>query len=172
MRYWIGFVILVSAWGPWSAAEEPRMVYETEIEAGVDAVWNAFTSADALTQWMAPVVEIDLAVGGKMRSNYNPEGKIGDGSTIENTILAFDPGHMLALKATGFPAGFPYKDAAASTWSIFYFVEVAPGRTRVTTVGLGYADDPKSQELKGFFEAANKASFAKLKEYLMAPKTP
>ena len=42
-------------------------------------------------------------------------GTIGDSNTIENTILAYDPLRMLALKASKFPAGFPYTKVASST---------------------------------------------------------
>ncbi len=88
------------------AADNNRVVYETEKDADIDAVWNAFKTNDRLRTWMAPIVEMELAVGGKMKSNYNAKGKIGDETTIENTILSFDPKRMLSLKATGFPKGF------------------------------------------------------------------
>ena len=123
------------------AADSNRVVYETEIDADIDAVWNAFTTNDGLQTWMAPLVEIELAVGGKMKSNYNANGRIGDETTIENTILSFDPMRMLSLKATGFPKGFPFEDAAKATWSVFYFTELSSSRTKITVVGLGYTDD-------------------------------
>ena len=68
-------------------ADDHRVVYETEIDADIDAVWNAFTTNDGLQSWMAPLVEIELVVGGKMKANYNAKGRIGDDTTIENTIL-------------------------------------------------------------------------------------
>ncbi len=102
---------VLSSVGSVVAADNNRVVYETEIDADIDAVWNAFTTNDGLQKWMASLVEIEFAVGGKMKSNYNAKGKIGDETTIENTILSFDPMRMLSLKATGFPKGFPFEDA-------------------------------------------------------------
>lgn len=148
------------------AADNNRVVYETEIDADIDAVWNAFTTSDGLRTWMAPLVEIELAVGGKMKSNYNAKGKIGDETTIENTILSFDPKRMLSLKATGFPKGFPFEDAAKATWSVFYFTELPSSRTRISVVGLGYTDDEQSKKMRSFFATANKQSLDKLKEAL------
>ena len=139
-------------------ADGPRAVYEIELEASVDRVWAAFSTSEGLQSWMAPLAEIDLAVGGTIRANYNAEGAIGDSTTIVNTILAFDPGRMLSLKATGFPEGFPYVEAARTTWSVFYFTGVAPLRTRITVVGLGYTDDEQSQEMRSFFATANEHS--------------
>ena len=156
--------------GPWVSTapidDHGRVVYEAEIDAEIEAVWQAFTTSEGLRSWMAPLVDIDLAVGGKMRANYDPKGELGDPSTIENTILAYDPLHMLSLKATGFPEGFPFEEAAKTTWSVFYFTETAGSRTKVTVVGLGYTDDEKSQQMRSFFAVANKHSFEKLHEAL------
>ena len=148
------------------AADNNRVVYETEIDADIDAVWNAFTTNDGLRTWMAPLVEIELAVGGKMKANYNAKGKIGDETTIENTILSFDPKRMLSLKATEFPKGFAFEDAAKATWSVFYFTELPFSRTKINVVGLGYTDDKQSKQMRSFFATANKQSLDKLKEAL------
>jgi uncharacterized protein YndB with AHSA1/START domain len=147
-------------------ANGQRVVYEAEIDACIDDVWKAFTTNDGLTSWMAPIAEIDLVVGGKMNANYNSKGTIGDATTIENTILSFDPKRMLSLKATKVPKGFPFEDAAKATWSVFYFSELPSSRTRITVVGLGYTDDEQSQEMRAFFATANKHSLDKLNDAL------
>ena len=154
------------------AADNNRVVYETEIDADIDAVWSAFTTNQGLRAWMAPLVEIELALGGKIKANYNAKGKLGDETTIENTILSFDPKRMLSLKATGFPKGFPFEDAAKATWSVFYFTELPSSRTKVTVVGLGYTDDEQSKKMRSFFATANKHSLDKLKEALKSSDRP
>ena len=131
-----------------SVAQESREVFEVEIEASVDDVWNAFTTTKGLRSWVAPLVDIDFKVGGKWRANYNKDGKLGDATTIENTILCYDPKRMIALKATGFPDGFPFKEAAKDTWSIFYFMPVAEAKTKITVVGLGYNDTEQSMKMR------------------------
>ncbi len=153
-------------------ADGSRVAYRTEIDADIDAVWAAFTTADGLKSWMAPVVDIDLKVGGKMRANYRKEGSLDDETAIENTILAFDPKSMLSLKATRFPKGFPFLEAARKAWSVFYFDPLPDGRTRVTVAGLGYDDTPESRKMKSFFQAANQQSFDKLKQALSAKRQP
>ncbi|MCA9064231.1 MAG: SRPBCC domain-containing protein [Planctomycetaceae bacterium] len=151
---------------PGAVADDSRVVYETEIDADIDAVWNAFTTNEGLQSWMAPLAEIDLTVGGRMKANYNRDGKIGDSATIENTILSFDPKRMLSLKASKFPEGFPFEDAAKSTWSVFYFSELPSSRTKITVVGLGYTDSEQSRRMRAFFAAANEHSLGKLNEAL------
>ena len=144
------------------AAQETRAVYEVEIDAKVDVIWNAFTTTQGLQSWVAPLADVDFRVGGKWRANYNKEGKLGDKNTIENTILCYDPKRMISLKATGFPEGFAFKDAAQDAWSIFYFMPVSDHKTKITIIGLGYTDSEQSQKMLELFEIANKYSMDQL----------
>ncbi|XZE52556.1 SRPBCC family protein [Planctomycetaceae bacterium SH139] len=148
-------------------AQSQIVAYEHEIEAGVADVWNAFTTNKGLMSWMAPIAEIELRIGGKMTSNYNKDGELGDATTIENTILSYEPERMLSLQATRFPAGFPFEEAAKGTWSVFYFTPISPTRTRVRVVGLGYRDDEQSRKMKSFFAGANKQSLDGLNKALV-----
>jgi len=67
-------------------------------------------------------------------STFLPQcyAKLGDVTTIENTILCYDPKRMLSIKATAFPEGFEFVDAAKETWSIFYFAKVSDSKTKIT----------------------------------------
>ncbi|MEZ6040625.1 MAG: SRPBCC domain-containing protein [Planctomycetaceae bacterium] len=143
-------------------AQETREVFEVEIDAGVDDIWNAFTTTEGLQSWVAPLADINFKVGGKWRANYSENGELGDENTIENTILCYDPKRMISLKATGFPRGFPFAEAAKDTWSIFYFTPVSDTKTKITIVGLGYNDSEQSQKMLAFFKPANKYSMDQL----------
>ena len=92
--------------------------------------------------------------------------KLGDVTTIENTILCYDPKRMLSIKATAFPEGFEFVDAAKETWSIFYFAKVSDSKTKITIVGLGYSDSEQSKKMRAFFKPANKYSMDQLKAAL------
>ena len=146
-----------------------RELIETEVEASIDEVWNAFTTTSGLQTWCAPLVEIDLKVGGKMKANYDLKGEIGDANTIENTILCFDPKRMLSLKATKAPEGFPFPNAIKEVWTVMYFEKVSPNKTKITLVGLGYTDTEESKKMRGFFAAANNYELDKLKESFGKP---
>ncbi len=143
-------------------AQEDREIFETEIDADIESVWEAFSTAEGLTKWMAPLADIELKIGGKMRANYIAEGKLGDENTIENTILAYDPKRMISYKATKFPAGFPFAEAAKATWSVFYFTELPASKTRITIVGLGYTDAEDSKRMRSFFKTANQQVIGQL----------
>ena len=149
--------------------QDNRVVDEFEIQASVNDVWAAFTTTEGLKSWVAPLADIDFRVGGKWRANYNKDGQLGDETTIENTILCYDPKRMLSMRATGFPKGFEFVDAAKETWSIFYFELLSETETKVTIVGLGYNDSEQSKKLRAFFEPANRYSMDQLKAALKKP---
>jgi uncharacterized protein YndB with AHSA1/START domain len=147
-------------------ADEGRQVTEGIIDAPLDAVWNAFTTNAGQEAWNVAHAEIDLKIGGTMRTHYDAKGKIGDVNTIENVILAFEPKKMLTIKVGKPPEKFPFKEAIKNVWHIIYFEEAGPNRTRLRLVGLGYGADEESKKLRAFFEKGNAYTLKKLQEHL------
>jgi uncharacterized protein YndB with AHSA1/START domain len=139
-----------------------QVVTEGIIEAPVEAVWAALATKQGQESWNVAHAEIDLKVGGKMRTHYDPKGVIGDPNTIENTILAFEPNRLLVMQVTGTPAKFPFNDAIRKMWTVIHFEDAGPGRTRLRIVGVGYGDDDESRKLRGFFEKGNDYTIKKL----------
>jgi hypothetical protein len=109
--------------------------------------------------------EIDLRIGGKMRSVYDAKAELGGPQTIENTILSFEPERMLSIKNTKAPEGFPHAEAIKNMWSIVYFDEAGPNRTRVRIVGLGFTGDEAALKLRKHFDAGNAYTLRKLQEH-------
>ena len=163
-RRWLA--ALVVFWLPFvTRADPPALVHEGIVEAPVAKVWRAFTTNEGMESWCVAHADIDLRIGGKMRTHYSKEGKLGDGGTIENTILSFDPERMLSFRNTRAPEKFPFAEAFQKTWSVLYFENVGPGRTKVTIVGLGYGDDEQSVKTRAFFDKGNAFTLKKLQEH-------
>jgi uncharacterized protein YndB with AHSA1/START domain len=141
-----------------------RQVTEGIIAAPRAAVWAALTTKEGLESWNVAHAEVDLRVGGKMLTHYDPQGKIGDPSTIENVILCLDPEYMYAIQVSKPPEKFPFKDAVKRIWHVIYLEEVGPRQTRVRTVGLGYGTDEESQKLRAFFDKGNAYTIQKLQQ--------
>lgn len=125
------------------------------IDAPVEEVWKAFTTKEGMESWMVAHAEIDLRVGGRMRTHYSPDGVIGDENTIENIILSYEPNRMLSIKVGKPPANFPFKAAVKHMWTVVHFEPVDGDRTRVTVCGMGYGDDEDSRKLRAFFDKGN-----------------
>lgn len=155
-------ICLVAAAAGAAEPAERTLVIEGVVDAPPEVVWELWTTAKGLRSWMAPHAEIDLRVGGRMRANYDPAGELGDAKTITNTILSYDPGRMLSIKATGLPEGFPYPEAIADMWTVIYLEPLADGRTYVRTVGLGFAEGPSGDRLYEFFERGNSVTLESL----------
>ena len=141
------------------------------IDASIADVWSLIETEEGLKKWMAPLIELDLRVGGTIKSNYHADGVIGDDNTIVNTILAYEPQRMLSLKATNPPADFTYADAIKDMWSVMYFEVIDEGRTRVRVHGLGYRDTPDSEAMFKFFERGNEWVLQQLKKAAEANTT-
>jgi uncharacterized protein YndB with AHSA1/START domain len=147
--------------------ESPPLSTVGWIDAPVDAVWEAFTTAEGWKQFGIAQVEMDFRVGGRIRTHYDPKGTLGDEKTIENTILAYEPLRMLSIKATKAPVGIPFPaDVLEKTWSVFSLTDLGDGRTRVVIRGHGYGEDEGSKKARSFFDQGNARSLQRLSERL------
>jgi len=63
------------------------------------------------------------------------------------------------------PAGFPFPNAIQRMWSVVYVEAVAPGRTRVREVSLGFDADEESQKMREFFNQGNATTLKRLQSY-------
>ena len=147
------------------AQDVSPLVQTGVIEASIADVWHAWTTSEGLRAWVAPHAEIDLRLGGTMRTNYNAKGRLGDADTIENTVLAYEPLRMLSMRVAKPPAGFPFPNAIQKMWSILYLDPIGIRNTRVRTVTLGFDASEESQKMRAFFQRGNAAELAKLQKY-------
>lgn len=173
MMKWIAIpiVLAAAALGPLAAESVPRLEHQGIVDAPADKVWTAFTTREGLESWMAGHAEFDLALGGKMRVVYNPAAKIGDPGTIENTILAYEPGRMLTIKVSKAPDGFPFPNAIQKMWTVLYFDPEGTGTTRVRIVSLGFDSSQESTGMRAFFDRGNAATLERLQKHF-SPAAP
>jgi uncharacterized protein YndB with AHSA1/START domain len=150
---------------------QDRLVTEGVVEAPIEAVWAALCTKEGLESWNVAHAEVDLRVGGLMRTHYDPKGQIGDPNTIENRILSLEPLRMLSIQVAKPPEKFPFKTSIKSVWQVIHFEPVGPTRTSVKIVGLGYSTDPESTKLREFFDKGNAYTLKKLQERFTAKST-
>jgi uncharacterized protein YndB with AHSA1/START domain len=139
---------------------EPQ-VTEGFVNAPVEEVWRLLTTAEGVKTTGVAHAEVDLRVGGYIRTHEDLHGSLGDANTLENEILAYDPGRMLAFRIKRPPADFPFKNAVRGTWTVVY-LEPAGTMTQVRIVGLGYTDDPESKAMREFFAERNRIALDRL----------
>ena len=159
---WLPLCLALSS--PPCCADLPPLVSEAIVDATPDQVWDVWTTKQGIQSWMVPQADIDLRVGGKMRTHYDPKGTLGDAQGIEHTILAFDPKRMFAFKTVKCPETFPFKKAMEPVWNVVYMEAVDAQHTRVTVRCLGYGDDEESRKMRAFFAKGNAYTLELLKK--------
>jgi uncharacterized protein YndB with AHSA1/START domain len=157
-------LVVASLFAVGSAHAASSFSLQETIDAPVADVWAAWTTARGIESWMVPHGDIDLRIGGLMRTNYKPEGTLEDKSSIANQVLAFDPERMLAIAVARAPEGFPFPNAVKKMWTVLYFDAVDERKTRLRIVSHGFTEDDEAQKMKAFFEQGNQFTLKKLQE--------
>lgn len=151
-------------------AQVDTLVTEGVVNAPVQAVWRAWTTSAGLQAWLAPHADIELRLGGLMRTQYDPKGTLGDAGTIENRVLAFEPERMLAIQVARAPEGFPFKAEVTSMWTVLHFQPTAAGGTQLRIVGMGFGADEAGQRMKEFFRRGNAFTLQQLQKRFATPQ--
>ncbi len=92
------------------------VITEGDFNVPVEKLWWVFSTDEGFKALGAAKAKIDFRVGGKMLSAYDPAVVLGEEGGIENTILAYDPNHVLAWRITRPPKGFPFMNADKDVW--------------------------------------------------------
>ncbi len=150
-----------------TAAGDRVLVQTALLDASLEAVWHAYTTAKGYTAWAVPVAEIDLKLGGQMRTHYTPSAKIGADGTNTLTIVNYVPQRLLTLRAEPAATWPAYLKRDADRLSnVILFDKVGESRTRVTSYGIGYRDSPEYNSVLEFFGKANVTLLQHLKRYV------
>lgn len=137
------------------APTELSFVNEGIVNAPIHEVWKVWSTSEGYRTLGVALAEVDLRVGGAIRSRYSADGVLGDDQTIENEILAYEPPRMMAIRIRTVPKNFPFKEAWKHTWTVVTSTPLDADRTLVRVASLGYGTDPESQAMRRFFERGN-----------------
>ena len=113
----------------------------------------------------SPKAEVDLRVGGTIRTAY--QGEIGGSNSNTLHIVNYVPEKLLTLRAelsNNWPE-IMQRDAEKLT-NVVLFDKVADGVTRIQSFGIGYSDAPEYEQLMSFFIQANESLYQNLRAYL------
>ena len=144
-------------------------VNEGTINAPIADVWNVWSTSEGYKAVGVALADVDLRVGGLIRSRYAADGTLGDEQTIENEILAFEPPRMIAFRIHKTPSNFPFKDAWKHTWTVVTLTALPDGRTHMRAASLGFGSDPESMAMRRFFERGNAQTLQMLTAHFDRP---
>ena len=151
-----------------ASADELSFVNEGIVAAPIEEVWKVFATSEGYKLLGPALAEVDLRVGGTIRSRYNANGTLGDAETIENAILAYEPPRMMAIRIAKPPASFPFKNAWQTAWTIITLSAVNGNETHVRIASLGFGTDEESVAMRRFFERGNQSGIELLRQHFAA----
>ena len=146
-------------------ANELILIQEVSFSAPIEDVWSAYTTEEGWRAWAAPKAEVDLRVGGTIRTAY--QGEIGGDNTNTLHIINYVPQRILTLRAE-LSSNWPeimQKDADKLS-NVILFDELSADVTRIQSYGIGYSDAPEYDQMMSFFIKANETLYQNLKAYL------
>lgn len=132
-----------------------RLTHEGTVEASVEDVWTVFTTKSGLESWMTSHAEIELKIGGVMKTQYDPSGNVNDATAIHNTVLSYDPLNMLSFQVSKAPEKFPFPTAIKDMWTVVYFEPKGETKTLVRIVCSGFNETTESIKMREFFDRGN-----------------
>jgi uncharacterized protein YndB with AHSA1/START domain len=165
-------VLLMVGWCSAASADEVSFVNEGVVAAPIEEVWKIFATSEGYKVLGPALAEVDLKIGGTIRSRYGADGALGDAETIENTLLAYEPPTMMATRIAKTPASFPFKSAWKNPWTVVTLVPLDGGKTRVRAASLGFGADEESVAMRRFFEAGNQSVIENVQRHFAARSAP
>ncbi len=165
-----GAVMTAAATATAVATDAPSrtLVHQAVIDAPVQDVWWAFTTAEGFSMWAAPKVEVDFRIGGEIRSSYNVESNLADEHAIVNRILSYEPQRMLSIQNVQAPSGFKHAELFHQTWSVIEFEPLNEQQTRVHMTGHNYGYGPAWDVVHAHFEQGNAYVLQRLQQVMAA----
>src|SRR5215472_15129070 len=145
---------------------------EAVINAPVAAVWKVWSTSEGYKKTGVAQAEVDLRIGGLIRSRYSAKGLLGDEETIENRILAYEPQRMMAFRIDRPPKSFPFKEAWKTTWFVVTLTDLGDGRTHIRAASMGCGTDEESVKMRKFFEDGNASTLSVLRKNLDSAASP
>jgi uncharacterized protein YndB with AHSA1/START domain len=131
------------------------IVAEGVVNAPAAEVWKVFSTGEGFTKLGPAKADVDLRVGGLIRSHYKPDGVLGDEGTISNRILAYEPGRMMTIQIDKPPKGFPFMDVYTTMWTVITITDLGEGRSNLRCAAYGFGADEQSQKMREFFRTGN-----------------
>ena len=125
---------------------------EVTVEAGVDAVWEAWTTEAGAKTFFAPDCHIQLQIDGPYEMYFNPDAEAGKRGGEGLRVLAFQPKTMLTFTWNA-PPQLP-DVRGQRTHVVVWFKELDERRTRVTLTHDGWGEGDQWDQAFAYFSRA------------------
>jgi uncharacterized protein YndB with AHSA1/START domain len=125
---------------------------ELTVKAGIEEVWQAWTTAAGITTFFASAGNVELRVDGPYEIFFNPEAEPGKRGGEGMRILAFQPPQMLSFTWNA-PPHLP-NVRQQRTHVVVRLKELTPNQTRVTLAHDGWGEGEEWDQAFAYFSRA------------------
>src|SRR3989442_455070 len=167
------FVVIVST-SPLLAQEVKNTSYimstgdrvlrlESVVPVGRAEAWKLFTSVEGLKKWIAPVVSIDLKVGGQILTNYDSTKSVTERGTIRLPMINLLEPELITLKVIlneHFTRKVRREDK--NLQEIIQLVDLGNGQTKIISSMIGWGKGPEWDKTYDFFARGNDWTYRNL----------
>ena len=136
---------------------------ETTIPVNKKEAWKLLASADGWKKWAAPVVSIDLKVGGVILTNYDTTKTVNDSSTIRLPIINYIEGEMLTLKVeltNSFSLKAQQEDQ--NLQEIIQIIPIGKNKTKIVSSMIGWGIGEHWDKTYNFFLKGNEWTYEQI----------
>jgi uncharacterized protein YndB with AHSA1/START domain len=144
-------LVLPAALAADAAAEESAYRREAVISGPTDLVWTLLTTEAGIRSWLAPQADVDLRVGGLVRTHQDPQGRLGDAETTVSRVLSLKKGRAFSVRLEQAPKNYPFANYLEGTWYDVVLESLPGGKTRVRCDGNGLATGFASAMIRPVF---------------------
>jgi hypothetical protein len=146
-------------------AESKERVLRIEgiVPATSDVVWKAFATEEGLKKWLAPVVALDMRVGGTLSTHYDKQASIGSPGTIRLGIVNYLESELITYKVN-LNSSFTQK-VRAEDRNLQEIIQIVPwtnGTTKVISSMMGWGTGKEWDDTYNFFAKGNARTFEHL----------
>ena len=125
---------------------------EIRVDAGIDEVWDAWTTANGIRSFFAPACNVELRVNGAYEMFFDPDTEPGMRGGEGMRILALQPKRMLSFTWNA-PPHLPTV-RPQRTHVVVRLQDEAHNRTRVTLVHDGWGEGDEWNQAFAYFDRA------------------
>jgi len=123
-------------------------------------VWKWFSTEEGLKCWVAPLVKLDLRIGGKLQSNYDAKSSIGAAGTITLGITNYVDAELITFKVSLNDSFSELLQAEDGNLQEVIRLDTLPnGGTRVISTMVGWGIGPEWDRAADFFVKGNAYSY-------------
>jgi uncharacterized protein YndB with AHSA1/START domain len=145
------------------APSERAVRVEATWSQSPEITWKYFATEDGLRCWAAPVVRLDLRIGGSLQSNHGKKAVIGDPGTISLGIVNYVENEIMTYRVKlndEFSAQLRSEDG--NLQEIIQLQRLRNGGTRLVSTMVGWGKGAEWDKAAAFFAKGNEWSYQQL----------